>query len=163
MLVNLPVVRMSRHLERLHAYVQGGVSAENVPASYKLHAQQQCRYARARAGAPPNFHKRAVNDRRVPGAPRTVIRNATLFDGERILPHHDVFLSDGLIQFVEPTNLQVPVPRDTETDHIDAAGRWLTPGIIDLHTHLGVFGMPVLPTHMDGNSTEPCSSYGTQY
>ena len=154
MLVNLPVVRMSRHLERLHAYVQGGVSAENVPASYKLHAQQQCRYARARAGAPPNFHKRAVNDRRVPGAPRTVIRNATLFDGERILPHHDVFLSDGLIQFVEPTNLQVPVPRDTETDHIDAAGRWFTPSIIDLHTHLGVFGMPVLPTHMDGNSRQ---------
>lgn len=34
---------------------------------------------------------------------------------------------------------------------IDAAGKWVTPGIIDAHSHLGVFPSPSLPANADGN------------
>src|SRR5262245_40144707 len=34
---------------------------------------------------------------------------------------------------------------------IDASGRWLTPGLIDPHSHLGVYPVPSLPAHSDGN------------
>jgi imidazolonepropionase-like amidohydrolase len=34
---------------------------------------------------------------------------------------------------------------------IDAAGRWVTPGIIDAHSHLGVYPNPSVQPHSDGN------------
>jgi imidazolonepropionase-like amidohydrolase len=34
---------------------------------------------------------------------------------------------------------------------IDAAGRWLTPGLIDPHSHLGVYPLPMVGAHADGN------------
>jgi imidazolonepropionase-like amidohydrolase len=34
---------------------------------------------------------------------------------------------------------------------IDAAGRWLTPGLIDPHSHLGVYPLPAVWAHADGN------------
>ncbi|MCA1798031.1 MAG: amidohydrolase, partial [Xanthomonadaceae bacterium] len=34
---------------------------------------------------------------------------------------------------------------------IDATGKWLTPGIIDNHSHLGVYPSPSVPAHSDGN------------
>ena len=39
---------------------------------------------------------------------------------------------------------------------IDAAGRWVTPGIIDIHSHLGVYSSPGVQAHSDGNeATQP--------
>jgi imidazolonepropionase-like amidohydrolase len=39
---------------------------------------------------------------------------------------------------------------------IDAKGRWVTPGIIDVHSHLGVYASPGMTAHQDGNElTEP--------
>src|SRR5690606_7964284 len=34
---------------------------------------------------------------------------------------------------------------------IDATGRWVTPGIIDNHSHLGVYPSPGVAAHSDGN------------
>ena len=34
---------------------------------------------------------------------------------------------------------------------IDAAGKWVTPGIIDTHSHLGVYPSPGVAAHQDGN------------
>src|SRR5262245_47156480 len=34
---------------------------------------------------------------------------------------------------------------------VDATGRWITPGLIDPHSHLGVYPVPSLPAHSDGN------------
>jgi imidazolonepropionase-like amidohydrolase len=39
---------------------------------------------------------------------------------------------------------------------IDARGKWVTPGLIDSHSHLAVFGEPSLPATADGNErTDP--------
>ena len=39
---------------------------------------------------------------------------------------------------------------------IDASGRWVTPGVIDVHSHLGVYASPGTESHSDGNeATSP--------
>ena len=42
---------------------------------------------------------------------------------------------------------------------IDASGRWITPGIIDVHSHLGVYASPGTLSHSDGNeATAPVTA-----
>ncbi len=42
------------------------------------------------------------------------------------------------------------LPRDG-VEVVDAAGRWLTPGIIDVHSHLGTYPSPRVDSTSDGN------------
>lgn len=42
---------------------------------------------------------------------------------------------------------------------IDAEGRWVTPGLIDVHSHLGVYASPNVKAHSDGNeATSPVTA-----
>ena len=42
---------------------------------------------------------------------------------------------------------------------IDAEGRWVTPGLIDVHSHLGVYASPSVKAHSDGNeATAPVTA-----
>ncbi|WP_296596594.1 amidohydrolase [Phenylobacterium sp.] len=41
------------------------------------------------------------------------------------------------------------VPAGYET--VDARGKWITPGLIDTHSHLGVYPSPEVQAHSDGN------------
>lgn len=34
---------------------------------------------------------------------------------------------------------------------VDASGKWITPGVIDVHSHLGVYPSPQVDAHSDGN------------
>lgn len=67
------------------------------------------------------------------GATLTAIRDARVFDGERVLERATVVLADGRIRDVGP-NVAVPVGAEL----VDGGGRTLLPGLIDAHTH--VFG-----------------------
>lgn len=67
----------------------------------------------------------------------------------------DVLIVNGIIVAIGP-NLEAPpgVPV------INGGGRFLTPGIVDLHSHLGIDGWPALWANGDGNeSTDPITSY----
>jgi imidazolonepropionase-like amidohydrolase len=42
---------------------------------------------------------------------------------------------------------------------VDATGKWVTPGIIDVHSHLGVYPSPGMSAHSDGNeATAPVTA-----
>jgi imidazolonepropionase-like amidohydrolase len=70
--------------------------------------------------------------------------------GER-LDDADLVMSDGRIVAVG-RNLETPAGASV----IDATGKWVTPGIIDGHSHLGVYASPGVGASEDGNEmTDP--------
>ena len=87
-----------------------------------------------------------------PGA-LTVIRNATVFDGEGgRIEGGTVVLGDGVIQAVGGP--ETPVPAGAY--EVDGTGKFVTPGIIDVHSHLGDYPSPGVPALSDGNeATSP--------
>ena len=88
---------------------------------------------------------------RYPGVP-TLIRGATIFDGDgHRLERGDILIADGVVKAVEP-NLMAP----DEATVIDGTGKWVTPGIIDIHSHLGDYPSPGVAALSDGNeATSP--------
>jgi imidazolonepropionase-like amidohydrolase len=77
----------------------------------------------------------------------TVIRNATILTAAGpVIEGGSILLQDGKVAALGP-NVTVP-PGAIE---IDATGKWVTPGIIDTHSHLGVYPMPAIPATSDGN------------
>lgn len=82
----------------------------------------------------------------VPSTP-TLLRNGTVLigNGERI-DGGDVLIVDGRIEAVG-RDLRAPAG----AVEIDAGGRWITPGLIDVHSHLGVYPSPGMRAHSDGN------------
>ena len=83
---------------------------------------------------------------RYPGAP-TVIHGATIFDGDgHRLDRGDILIADGVIKAVEP-NLMAPEGAVV----IDGTGKFVTPGIIDVHSHLGDYPSPGVSSLSDGN------------
>jgi imidazolonepropionase-like amidohydrolase len=82
----------------------------------------------------------------------TLIRGATVFDGAGAeLANADVLMRDGRIVAVG-ANLEA----GDGVTVIDGAGRFVTPGIIDVHSHLGVYPSPGIAATSDGNeATQP--------
>ena len=92
--------------------------------------------------------------KRYPGVP-TLVRNVTIFDGEggRIENGMALF-ADGKIVEIGQT---IEVPANATV--IDGAGKYLTPGIIDVHSHLGDYPSPQIQALSDGNeATDPVTA-----
>jgi imidazolonepropionase-like amidohydrolase len=86
--------------------------------------------------------------RRFPGV-TTVIRNATVFDGTgRKIAPGAVRIENGRIAEV---GTDVAAPAGALI--IDATGKYVTPGIIDAHSHLGVYPSPDVEAVSDGNES----------
>ncbi len=82
-----------------------------------------------------------------PSAP-TAIRNATIYDGEGgRIERGTVFMSGGKITAIGGPD--TPIPADTAV--FDGTGKWVTPGIIDIHSHLGDYPSPGVAANSDGN------------
>lgn len=71
-------------------------------------------------------------------APPTLIAGAIVLDGHGArLDGHDVLVEHGKVSAIGRS-----LPRAPGTRVIEARGAWLTPGIVDVHTHLGTFPQP---------------------
>jgi imidazolonepropionase-like amidohydrolase len=88
---------------------------------------------------------------RRPYAP-VLIRAATVLDGQGgEFANADVLFQDGAITAV---GAGLTAPAGAEV--IDGEGRFVTPGIIDVHSHLGVYPSPSINATSDGNElTQP--------
>jgi imidazolonepropionase-like amidohydrolase len=82
----------------------------------------------------------------------TLIRSATVLDGAGAeLANADVLMRDGRIVSVG-ANLDA----GEGVTVIDGRGKFVTPGIIDVHSHLGVYPAPSIDATSDGNeATQP--------
>ena len=96
----------------------------------------------------PSTYQRHAN-------PPVVIRNATIMTatGQEI-QGGSILFSAGRIVAVGPT---VEAPADAVV--VDGTGKWVTPGIIDTHSHLGVYAAPGTWAESDGNeATNPVTA-----
>ena len=76
----------------------------------------------------------------------TLLTGATVLTGtgER-LDDTDILLVDGRIAEIG-SGLSA-----ADAEIVDATGKWVTPGVIDVHSHLGVYPSPGTSSHSDGN------------
>jgi len=87
---------------------------------------------------------------RYPGRP-TALVGATIYDGRGgRIDNGTILLRDGEV---------VEVGSDLPTDGydvVDGRGKFVTPGVIDIHSHLGDYPSPSVDAHSDGNeATSP--------
>ena len=85
-----------------------------------------------------------------------VIRRARILTGSgEDISSGDIWVSNNKIKDVG-VNLDVP----KGTSEIFAEGKWVTPGIIDIHSHMGVYPSPSLKGNSDGNeATHPVTPH----
>jgi imidazolonepropionase-like amidohydrolase len=78
-----------------------------------------------------------------------LINNDTILtgDGQRI-DQGSLLLVDGKVRAV---GKQLTIAEGLNYKTLDAAGKWITPGLIDVHSHLGVYPSPSVSSHQDGN------------
>ena len=84
----------------------------------------------------------------------TLLKGATILTGTGTrLDDADILMSDGKI-------VAVGVGLDADgAIVVDASGKWVTPGVIDVHSHLGVYPSPKTASHSDGNeATAPVTA-----
>ena len=84
-----------------------------------------------------------------------LIRGGTVLTGTgTLLTNTDVLIENGLIAAIG-ANLEAPAGATV----VDAHGKTVTPGIIDIHSHLGVYPSPAVSSMQDGNeATAPVTA-----
>ncbi len=93
-----------------------------------------------------------------PPAPPMALVGGTVWtaDGQGTVHERGVVvLREGKI--VAVGDASTPIPAGVAT--VDVSGRWVTPGLIDAHSHLGVYASPGVDAHSDGNeATSPVTA-----
>lgn len=129
------------------------------PTFTQAHREQvsaQCKNIHASAGPPPTFlssSRIAVgSDRYVPGTPPTLLRNAKIWTGARNgteIVFGDVLLDKGLVVAIGhiPREQLIKAQVTGDLKVLDVEGKWITPGLVDLHSHIGTGSAP----HLNGN------------
>lgn len=129
-------------------------SALSNPSPHELAHRSQiltkCAYTRVKPGPPPHFHARTQSERYAENTKPVLVRNATIWtaanNGHEVLTG-DLFMHRGLIKAVGDVPLSLLEELQLESmnlEVIDADGAWVSPGIVDLHSHIGVGSAPEL-------------------
>ena len=81
-----------------------------------------------------------------PGVP-TLVTGVTIYDGEGgRIDNGSILFANGKVVELGPA---VAAPSGATV--IDGRGKWVTPGVIDIHSHLGDYPSPAVEAHQDGN------------
>ena len=107
------------------------------------------------ASAPASVGESYASTYRPIAAPPVLIAGATVLTGDgRRLDNADVLLRDGRIEQVGSG-----LSAGADAVRVDGSGKWVTPGLIDVHSHLGVYPSPGASAHSDGNeATAPVTA-----
>jgi imidazolonepropionase-like amidohydrolase len=94
-----------------------------------------------------------------PSTYKPIASGSTAIVGATVLTATGLQIENGTVVIVEGKIAAVggpetPVPSGATI--VDAKGKWVTPGIIDAHSHLGVYPSPAVAARSDGNEmTDP--------
>ena len=132
----------------------------------RLLVPSRCRDKRARRSSPsdaprPAAESSSVDRPQYPSSytrhpnPPVAITNATIMTAAGAeIAHGTILLRDGRIVAVG-TDVQVP----PDALRVEGTGKYVTPGIIDPHSHLGVYAAPGTEAESDGNEmTDPVTA-----
>ena len=116
----------------------------------------------ASSDAPPPGRGKGFNHDPFPSTYRaypgvlTAIVHATVYDGEGgRIEDGTLLLADGKVKAVGGADLPVPAGAMV----IEGKGKWVTPGVIDVHSHLGDYPSPQVKALSDGNEmTNPVTA-----
>ncbi|PYH48088.1 uncharacterized protein BP01DRAFT_421206 [Aspergillus saccharolyticus JOP 1030-1] len=85
-----------------------------------------------------------------------LLRNATLFDGERTLDHPvDITFTKGVITHITPTAHDNSISEPQDALVFDLDGRFVTPGLVDMHSHHIAGSSPDVHAVEDVNEMHP--------
>lgn len=131
------VVKLSQyHLERLDARLQKCAEYSAPPIKYSVPA--------AATRTNPRWNSKTGQNETI------ILRNTTLFDGGTVLKKaFDIEFSDGIIKSISPADTSAVAPPGVPS--WDLGGRYVTPGLIDLHSHHLAFAWPLLKATDDTN------------
>ena len=82
-----------------------------------------------------------------PESPPFVIRNVHALTGTGA----EIESIDVIVQAGKISQLAAGAAAPANATEINGSGKWLTPGIIDVHSHMGVYSNPGIKSHSDGN------------
>ena len=83
----------------------------------------------------------------IPESNPTLIRRAIILTGTgEELRGQDILFADGKVVQI---GFDLSLPEGAAA--VDGSGKWVTPGIIDVHSHMGVYPSPGISSHADGN------------
>ncbi|KAG0345655.1 hypothetical protein BG004_003359 [Podila humilis] len=104
----------------------------------------------------PLPESRSLNPRFVNGTAPTLFKNAHIYDGQGEPFKGDLLVDHGLI--VQVGGEIKDIPKNTVT--VDLKGHILTPGIVDMHSHVGLLSWPSLEGISDVNEmTSPVTPF----
>lgn len=127
------------HSERLEAGLRQCAELNTPPIKYELPVSP--------SRANPRWNP-------ISGQKETIIlRNATLFDGESFVGAVDIEFSKGVVVSVTPTSSTESGSQGAEI--VDLEGKYVTPGLIDMHSHHLVWAWPDLKPSKDVNEVHP--------
>jgi imidazolonepropionase-like amidohydrolase len=108
--------------------------------------------------APPPWHADPFPSTYAPPpAPDLLIRHATVLDGAgQRLDDSDVLLAGGKVRAIGRGLANPGAARE-----IDARGRWVTPGVIDVHSHDGTFVLPLTAIDSEAGDVAELSDLNT--
>ncbi|WVW81144.1 hypothetical protein I302_103135 [Kwoniella bestiolae CBS 10118] len=103
----------------------------------------QCRQHHELPSPGSHLDGRTVSDRYEESTRPVYIYNATIWtgadNGTEILYNSSILLQNGLVKKINPAQH----PLDAEVEMFNAKGSWVTPGIVDMHSHAGQVTFPI--------------------
>ncbi|KAF8161156.1 carbohydrate esterase family 9 protein [Crassisporium funariophilum] len=123
-----------------------------------LHASaiiSRCRQLELQPGPTEKFHQRSHSDRYEEGTRPVLIKHAKLWTGRKNgteVIYGDVLLDKGIIKSIGHLSDASLTRYGSKLVVLDVDGAWVTPGIVDIHSHLGDASSPALSGSEDDNS-----------
>jgi len=135
----------------------------DLPSSFKVdQVLAQCESITTPAGPLSSYNTRhrveRGSDRHVVGTVPTFIQNAKIWTGANNgteVISGDILLDKGLIVALGHISRDILVKvkgTNKAIEIVDAQGKWITPGLVDLHSHIGLSSAPYLSGAADTNS-----------